>query len=66
MEKGFASVFALVENNEIISDDAEIAKTFKNYFDKVVENLDINRNLEFVQEPFKEYSVLVSIEKYSV
>ena len=65
MEKGFASIFALVENNEIISDDAEIAKTFKNYFDKIVENLDINRNLEFVQEPFKEYSVLVSIEKYS-
>ena len=28
----------LVENNEIISDDAEIAKIFKNCFDKTVGN----------------------------
>ena len=57
---------ALVGNNEIISDEAEIAKIFKNFFDKIVGNLDINQNLSFVRESIKNYSVLESIEKNSI
>ena len=55
----------LVENNKITSNDVEIAKTLKSYFDKVVGNLDINRNLECVRESFKEDPVLTSIQKYA-
>ena len=52
-------------NQWIIFDDVEIAKIFKNYINKVVGDVDINRNLEYVQEPFDEDPVLVSIEKYA-
>ena len=55
----------LVENNETISDNAEIAKILKNYSDKKVGNLDINRNLECILESFKEDPVLASVKKYA-
>ena len=55
----------LVENNEIIYENAEIAKIFKNYFDRTVGNLDRNQNLECLQESFKEDPVLASVEKYA-
>ena len=55
----------MLENNEIISNDSETAKTFKNYFNKVVGNLDINQNLECVQDSFKEDPVLGLVEKYA-
>lgn len=42
----------LVENNEIISHGAEIAKSCKNYFDKP--SIGKNWNLECVWESFKE------------
>ena len=70
MKKSFISFFRqskikrksiLVENNEIISDNAEIAKIFKNYLD-TVGNLDINQILECVREFLKEDPVLASIE----
>ena len=72
LRKGKASFFVrskaevtLVENSEIISDDAEIAKIFKNYFDKIVGNLDINQNLECTRKCFKKDLVLTLIEKYA-
>ena len=55
----------VVENDEIISGEDEIAKIFKNYFDKIVGNFNINQNLECVQKSFKEDLVLVSIKKYA-
>ena len=55
----------VVENDEIISGEDEIAKIFKNYFDKIVGNFNINQNLECFQKSFKEDLVLVSIEKYA-
>ena len=36
---------ALVRNNETICGNAKTAKVFKNYFDEIVGNLDIKRNL---------------------
>ena len=54
-----------VENNEIISEESETAESFKNYFDKIVGNRDINRNLECFQESFKGNTVLTSVEKYA-
>ena len=51
--------------NKIISGDAEIAKNFKNHFNKVVGNLDVNRNLQCVRKSFNEDPVLASIEKYA-
>ena len=38
---------------------------FKIHFHKIVGNIDINRNLEYLQESFKEDPVLVPIEKYA-
>ena len=73
MKKSFISFFRqskikrksiLVENNEIISDNAEIAKIFKNYLD-TVGNLDINQILECVREFLKEDPVLASIENWA-
>ena len=54
-----------VENNEIISEEFETAESFKKYFDKIVGNRDINRNLECFQESFKGNTVLASVEKYA-
>ena len=72
MEKCFTSFFKqsqkkkiLIENNEVILDDAEIAKIFKNYFDKIFGNLDINQNLECLRETLKEDPILTSVGKYA-
>ena len=73
MKKSFISFFRqskikrksiLGENNEIISDNAEIAKIFKNYLD-TVGNLDINQILECVREFWTEDPVLASTENWA-
>lgn len=48
-----------------MSNYAKITKIFKNYFDKVVVSLKINRNLECVRESLMEDSVLTLTEKYA-
>ena len=48
----------LINNDETISDDETIAKTFNDFFSKVVKNLNLNvdenllsQNLDFIEDP---------------
>ena len=46
---------SLVRNNETIRGNAETAKFFKNYFDRIVGNLDINRSLDVYGSPLRKF-----------
>ena len=41
----------MVENEEVITDDKEIAETFNTFFDKAVSSLDININPFLLNDP---------------
>ena len=48
----------MINNDETISDDETIAKTFNDFFSKVVKNLNLNvdenllsQNLDFIEDP---------------
>ena len=55
----------LVENDNIISDDKEVAQTFNDYFDKAVKSLGISENKILLTEPKQsEGEVLDAIKMY--
>ena len=49
--KGGSQRITLVENEEVITDDKEIAETFNTFFDKAVSSLDININPFLLNDP---------------
>ena len=55
----------LAENDEIISSDIEVAKTFPNFFSSIVKNLNIQKDETYFSETTQGNSVLASIEKFS-
>ena len=55
----------LVENDEIISSDIEVAKTFQNFFSSIVKNLNIQRDETHLSKTTQENPVLAWIEKFS-
>ena len=55
----------LVENDEIISRDIEVAKTFQNFFSSIVKNLNIQRDETHLSKTTQENPVLACIEKFS-
>ena len=55
----------LVENDEIISSDIEVAKTFQNSFSSIVKNLNIQRDETHLSKTTQENPVLTCIEKFS-
>ena len=55
----------LVENDEIISSDIEVAKTFQNFFSSIVKNLNIQRDETHLSKTTQENPVLACIEKFS-
>ena len=55
----------LVENDEIISSDIEVAKTFQNFFSSIVKNLNIQRDEAHLSKTTQENPVLACIEKFS-
>ena len=55
----------LVENNEIISSDIEVAKTFQNFFSSIVKNLNTQRDETHLSKTTQENPVLACIEKFS-
>ena len=55
----------LVENDEIISSDIEVAKTFQNFFSSIVKNLNIQREETHLSKTTQENPVLAYIEKFS-
>ena len=55
----------LVENDEIISSDIEVAKTFQNFFSSMVKNLNIQRDKTHLSKTTQDTSVLVCIEEFS-
>ena len=55
----------LVENDEIISSDIEVAKTFQNFFSSIVKNLNMQREETHLSEATQENPVLACIEKFS-
>ena len=56
----------LVENDEIISSDIEVAKTFQNFFSSIVKNLNIQKEETHLSKTTQENPVLVCIEKFSM
>ena len=55
----------LVENNEIISSDIEVANTFQNFFSSIVKNLNIQRDETHLSKATQDNPVLARIEKFS-
>ena len=55
----------LVENDEIISIDIEVAKTFQNLFSSIVKNLNIQRDKTHLSKTTQDNPVLACIEKFS-
>ena len=55
----------LVENDEIISIDIEVAKTFQNFFSSIVKNLNIQRDETHLSKTTQDNPVLECIEKFS-
>ena len=55
----------LVENDEIISSDIEVAKTFQNFFSSIVKNLNIQRDKTHLFKNTEDNPVLACIEKFS-
>ena len=55
----------LVENDEIISSDIEVAKTFQNFFSSIAKNLNIQRDETHHSKTTLENPVLACIEKFS-
>ena len=55
----------LAENDEIISNDIEVAKTFQNFFGSIVKNLNIQRDEKHRSKTTQDNSVLACIEKFS-
>ena len=55
----------LAENDEIISSDIEVAKTFQNFFSSSVKNLNIQRDETHLFKTTQENPVLACIEKFS-
>ena len=56
----------MINNDQIISDDENIAKTFNGFFSNVVKNLNLkvderllNQNVEFIEDP-----VLTALKRY--
>ena len=42
---GDNEMITLIEEDKVISEDGEVAKKFKSYFENIVESLDVNSNL---------------------
>ena len=55
----------LVENDEIISSDIEVAKTFQNFFSSIVKNLNNQIDETHLSKTTQENPVLACIEKFS-
>ena len=55
----------LLENDEIISSDIEVAKTFQNFFSSIVKNLNIQRDEIHLSKTTQENPVLECTEKFS-
>ena len=55
----------LVENDEIISSDTEVAKTSQNFFRSLVKNFNIERNEIHFSKNTQDSPVLACIEKFS-
>ena len=55
----------LVENDEIISSDIEVAKTFQNFFSSIVKNLTIKRDETHLSKTTQDNPVSAGIEKFS-
>ena len=55
----------LVENDEIISSDTEVAKTFQNFFSSIVKNSNIQRDETHLSKTTQDNPVLVCTEKFS-
>ena len=56
----------LVEHDEIISSDIEVAKTFQNFFSSIVKNLNIKRDETHLSKTTQDNPVLACIEKFPV
>ena len=55
----------LVENDEIISSDIEVAKNFRNNFSSIVNNLNIQRDETHLSKTTQDNPVLACIENVS-
>ena len=55
----------LVENDEIISSDLEVIKTFQNFFSSIVKNSNIERVETHLSKTTQDNPVFTSIEKFS-
>ena len=55
----------LVENDEIISSDIKVAKTFQNSFSSIVKNSNIQRDETHLSTTTQDSPVLACIEKFS-
>ena len=55
----------LVESDEIISSDIEVAKTFQNFFSSIAKNLNIQRDETRLSKTTQVNPVLACIEKFS-
>ena len=42
---GDNEMITLIEEDKVISEDGEVAKKFKSYFENILESLDVNSNL---------------------
>ena len=55
----------LVENDEIISSDIEVAKTFQNFFSSIVKDFNIQKDETHLSKTTQENPVLACIEKFA-
>ena len=53
----------LIENDEIISCDIEVAKPFQNFFSSIVKNLDIQRDKTHLSKTTQDNPVLTATTK---
>ena len=57
-------IINLTENGEILSSDTSIAETFNDYFDNVVQNLNISKENSLLNTDLCIIPILTAIEKY--
>ena len=55
----------LVENDELISSDIEVAKTFQNFFSSIVNNLNIQRDEAHLSKTTEDNPLFSCFEKFS-
>ena len=57
-------VFTLVENNQVVTEDEEVANSFVEYFDSIVPSLGLQVPTELITPTDNPYPIQIAIDDY--